>query len=71
MASLNDLDRRVTALERAAKRDQSVERATAEIVAASEKRLTDKVSASERRMVDILNERFDAVMAALDRLYPR
>jgi hypothetical protein len=67
MTTLEDLERRIIVLERAAERDQSVERAVAEIVAESEKRLTDKVTASERRMVDILNERFDAVMAALDR----
>lgn len=85
MPSLEDLDRRVTALERAAERDRSVERAAAEIVAASERRLTDKIDrltdhidaaeqrttkrieAAERRMVDILNERFDAVMVAIDR----
>jgi hypothetical protein len=95
MASLEDLDRRVTALERAAERDRSVERAVAEIVAESErrtmgemgemkremKRLTEHVAAAEqrmakraeaaeRRMVDILNERFDAVMTAIDRLRP-
>jgi hypothetical protein len=71
MASLEDLERRVAALERAAERDRSVERATADIVAASEKRLADRVTASERRMIDILNERFDAVMVALDRLNRR
>jgi hypothetical protein len=30
-------------------------------------RLAQRVSSSERRMVDILNDRFDQVMAALDR----
>jgi hypothetical protein len=89
MASLEDLERRVIALERATERDRSVERAVAEIVAESEKRLADRMAASElrmdakftalekrlddrvtgaeRRMVDVLNERFDAVMTALDR----
>jgi uncharacterized protein (DUF1778 family) len=67
MASLEDLERRVIALERAAERDKSVERATAEIVAESEKRVAGQVAASERRIIDILNERFDAVMDALDR----
>jgi DNA anti-recombination protein RmuC len=114
MASLEDLERRVIALERAADRDRSVERAVAEIVAESERRttirlnaveqrLTAKVEAAEqrmaqrveeaeqrmaqrveeseqrmatraeaaeRRMIDILNERFDAVMTAIDRLRP-
>jgi hypothetical protein len=81
MASLEDLERRVTALEREAERDRSVERAVAEIVTESERRMTDRLNAveqrltgrvesSERRMVDILNERFDAVMDALDRPRP-
>jgi hypothetical protein len=95
---VEDLDRRVTALELAqsargenatARLEQKVEafpRAVAELIAekiaesedrlkevistsvqASELRMRDTVSASERRMVDILNERFDAVMTALDR----
>jgi hypothetical protein len=67
MATLEDLERRVIALERAAERDRSVERAVAEIVAESEKRLSDRVAASERRMIDVLNERFDAMMTAIDR----
>jgi hypothetical protein len=50
-------------------RDLLVERAIAEIVeeAALEKRFIDRLAATERRIIDILNERFDAVMAALDR----
>jgi hypothetical protein len=88
MASLEDLDRRVTALERKAEHDRSVERAVAEIVAeserrmlgemkhirehvtAAEQRMANRAEAAERRMVDILNERFDAVMTAIDRLRP-
>lgn len=66
--TLEDLDRRVTALEKAAEREKTVERAVAEIVADSEKRVEARVSASERRVVDLLNERFDKVMEALDRL---
>lgn len=101
--TLEDLDRRVTALEKGAERGTTIERAVAEIVAESEQRvraelsklrgemsdlrtemkaemsdlraemkgesqrLTERVSSSERRMVDILNDRFDQVMAALDR----
>jgi predicted nucleic acid-binding Zn-ribbon protein len=112
--TLEDLDRRVTALEKGAEREKSIERAVAEIVSESEQRvraemsklrgdmselrgemselrgdmgaemaklrtemqaemselregLTERVSRSERRMVDILNDRFDQVMAALDR----
>jgi hypothetical protein len=92
MATLEDLDRRVTALEKAAEREQTLERAVAGVVAESERRvraemselrtemrtemselrtemsrLTEVVSATERRMVDTLNDRFDAVMTALDR----
>jgi hypothetical protein len=94
--TLEDLDRRVTALERGAERETAIERAVAEIVSESEQRvraemsklranmselrvemkadmsrlresLTERVSRSERRMADILNDRFDQVMAALDR----
>jgi hypothetical protein len=32
------------------------------------RRLDDRISASERRIVDTLNDRFDAVMAAFDRI---
>jgi hypothetical protein len=93
MATLEELDRRVTALEKAAQREQTLERAVAEIVSESERRLlaevstlrtelrvemkiteqrletrvSEEVRASERRMVDLLNDRFDAVMTALDR----
>jgi predicted component of type VI protein secretion system len=83
--TLEDLDRRVTALEKGAEREKTIERAVAEIVSESEQRvraemselraemkveterLAERVSSSERRMVDILNDRFDQVMAALDR----
>ncbi len=82
MATLEDLDRRVTALEKAAETEKNIVRAVAQIVAESEKRvradlkvdtqrletrIVEEVSASEQRMVDLLNDRFDAVMAALDR----
>jgi hypothetical protein len=87
--TLENLDRRVTALEKAAEREQTVERAIAEIVSESEKRLRDDVStlrvelqvseqrletriseevrAVRRDMIDLLNDRFDQVMTALDR----
>jgi replicative DNA helicase len=83
--TLEDLDRRVTALEKEAERKKAIERAVAEIVSESEQRvradisdlraemkaesqrLTERVSSSERRTVDILNDRFDQVMAGLDR----
>jgi putative heme iron utilization protein len=59
--------------------ERTIVRAVAEIVSESEQRvraemkaetqrLAERASVSERRMVDTLNERFDAVMAALDRL---
>jgi hypothetical protein len=86
--TLEDLDRRVTALEKGAEREGAIVRAVAEIVSESEQRvraemsvlradmsdlraemqgLTEQVTRSERRMIDILNDRFDQVMAALDR----
>jgi hypothetical protein len=80
MATIEDLDRRVTALENAqtAKGENVIVRleqkvdavipAVAGMVSESERRTGDRVSASERRMVDALNERFDAVMDALDKL---
>jgi hypothetical protein len=85
MASLEDHERRIAALEGAAERDRSVERAVAESerrttgeikrlredVNAAEQRMAQRAEAAERRMVDVLNERFDAVMAALDRLSQR
>jgi hypothetical protein len=33
---------------------------------ATEQRLSDRIGATERRFTDVLNERFDAVMVALD-----
>jgi vacuolar-type H+-ATPase subunit H len=78
--TLEDLDRRVTALEKAAEREKSVERAVSEIVSeseqrlddrigAAEKRLDDRMGAAEKRFTDLLNERFDQVMVALDKLH--
>jgi hypothetical protein len=78
-ATVEDLDRRVTALELAqsargenalARLEGKVEalhRVTAEMIAESEQRLSDRINSTEGRFVDLLNERFDAVMAALDR----
>jgi hypothetical protein len=88
--TLEDLDRRVTALELAqsakgenaiARLEQKVDaipRVTAELIAelraemraemnAIEQRLSDRIGTTERRFTDLLNERFDAVMTALDR----
>ena len=94
--TLEDLDRRVTALENAAEREQTIERAVSEIVSESERRvqseiaelrhemstlrtelrveikvetqrLTEEVRATKRDMIDLLNDRFDQVMTALDR----
>jgi hypothetical protein len=83
--TLEDLDRRVTVLEKGAEGERAIVRAVAEIVSESEQRvraemsdlraemkaesqrLAERVSRSERRMVDTLNDRFDQVMAALDR----
>ena len=65
--TLENINRRVTALEKAAESEKTTVRAVSEIVAKSEQRITDRVSASERRVIDIMNEKFDAVMVALDR----
>jgi hypothetical protein len=43
------------------------DQANARLIAESEQRLTDRIGATERRFTDLLNERFDAVMVALDR----
>jgi hypothetical protein len=54
------------------------DRANAKLIAESEQRLTDRINSieqrltdrigsTERRFTDLLNERFDAVMVALDR----
>jgi hypothetical protein len=37
-------------------------------VKAETQRLDERIGASERRVVDTLNDRFDQVMAALDKL---
>jgi len=88
--TLEDLDRRVTALEKAAETEKNIVRAVSEIVSESGRRvraqmsdmkadmsgmkadmkgLADRISATEQRFTDLLNERFDAVMAAIDRLH--
>jgi hypothetical protein len=43
------------------------DQANAKLIGESEQRLTDRIGATERRFTDLLNERFDAVMVALDR----
>jgi hypothetical protein len=67
--TLENLDRRVTALEKAAETEKNIVRAVSEIVSESEERTRDRISAVERRFVELLNERFDAVMVAIDRRY--
>lgn len=64
--TLEDLDRRVTALEKAESEKNIVRAVTGDCCRIG--RFAERVSASERRMVDVLNERFDQVMVALDRL---
>jgi hypothetical protein len=85
--TIEDLDRRVAALElaqsarsenalvRLEQKVDAIPRAVAELVAASEQRtqaeigrLDDRIGVTERRFTDLLNERFDAIMTALDRL---
>jgi hypothetical protein len=86
--TLEGLDRRVTALEKAAETEKNIVRAVSEIVSESEKRvraqmsgmkeqmadmkadigrLADRIGATERRFTDLLNERFDAILVAIDR----
>jgi hypothetical protein len=77
--TLEDLDRRVTALEKAGETEKNIVRAVSEIVAESEtrmgkriteseERMKDWVSASERRTVGAMNDFEQRIMAALDRL---
>jgi hypothetical protein len=69
------LDRKV---DRLTARVDALHHVTAELIAESERRMTDRIVAfeenlsdrivsTERRFVDLLNERFDEVMVALDR----
>lgn len=74
--TLEDHERRITALEKAAETEKNIVRAVSEIVADSEqrikaeiKRLDNRISTTEGRVIDVLNERFDAVMTALDKLH--
>jgi hypothetical protein len=81
--TLEGLDRRVTALEKAAETEKYIVRSVSEIVSESEKRvraqmsdmktdigrLADRIGATERRFTDLLNERLDAVLVAIDRLH--
>jgi hypothetical protein len=48
--TLEDLDRRVTALEKGAEREKTIERAVAGIVSESEQRLETRIKESELRM---------------------
>lgn len=68
MSTLEDLDRRVTALEKAQSAVDAIIPAIAGMISESERRTADRVSASERRIIDVVNDKFDAVMVALDRL---
>jgi chromosome segregation ATPase len=101
MATIDDLERRVAALEAAqtARGDNAIARierevkalphAAAAVVAEAEERLVEKIEsmgaqiarlqtetlrldarigASEGRIIDVVNDRFDAVMAALDKM---
>jgi chromosome segregation ATPase len=73
--ALARLDRKV---DRVTARVDALHHVTAELIAESEQRLNERMSATEERLnnrmsatetrfVDLLNERFDAVMVALDR----
>jgi hypothetical protein len=62
--ALTRLDRKV---DRVTTRVDALHHVTAELIAESEQRLADRIGTTERRFTDLLNERFDAVMVALDR----
>ena len=48
-------------------RMDALHQATVKVIAESEQRLTDRIGTTERRFTGLMNERFDAVMVALDR----
>ena len=64
--TLEDLDRRVTSLERASETEKNIIRAVAEIVAESEARTEAVVSASEKRVIAHFDEVLDRVLVRLD-----
>jgi phage shock protein A len=45
----------------------AVEQGLTDRIGTTEHRFTDRIGTTERRFTDLLNERFDAVMVALDR----
>lgn len=63
------LDRRVTALEKAAETEKSIIRAVSEIVAGSETRLRAEMNAMEQRYASALNDTEQRILAAIDRLH--
>jgi len=54
-------------IERLSDKIDATERCLNDGIDATEQRLSDRIGATERRFTDIMNERFDAVMVALDR----
>ena len=54
-------------IERLSDRIDATEQRLSDRIDATEQRLSDRIGATERRFTDVLNERFDAVMVALDR----
>jgi hypothetical protein len=83
MATLDELDRRVSALERAQSTEREIVRAVSEVFAeserrlqtqistsidASEKRVREAISAAQRETASQMNDFEQRIMAALDRL---
>ncbi len=107
-ATLEDHERRIAVLEKAAETENSIVRAVSKIISESEQRITgridrltarvegcetgisqvrtemsgfrvemkaetqrlsDRISDTERRVIDVVNDKFDAVVATLDRLH--
>ena len=67
-AEIERLSQRIDATEqRLSDRIDATERCLNDRIDATEQRLSDRIGATERRFTDVLNERFDAVMVALDR----
>ena len=56
--------------QRMTQRVEEAEQRMTQHAAEAEQRMSKRAEAAERRMVDILNERFDDVMTAIDRLRP-
>jgi hypothetical protein len=66
MTTIEDLDRRVSALEKASQTEKNIIRAVSEIVVESETRIKAVVSASEKRVIKHFDEVLDRILVKLD-----